>query len=98
MPRVKLTESVIDDLPTPAKDAVYWDAGCPGFGIKVTPAGRKVPASHLDRGLSSREIAPSTARQVIKVAKKSGITCVEAAMLFKFTCWLCRDDLIARVR
>jgi Arm DNA-binding domain len=42
MPRVKLTKSVIDDLPTPAKDVVYWDAGCPGFGVKVTPAGGKV--------------------------------------------------------
>jgi integrase len=42
MPRVKLTKSVIDDLPTPAKDIVYWDSGCPGFGVKVTPAGRKV--------------------------------------------------------
>jgi integrase len=42
MPRVKLTKSVIDDLPTPAKDIVYWDTGCPGFGVKITPAGRKV--------------------------------------------------------
>src|SRR5271169_608261 len=42
MPRVKVTKSVIDDLPTPAKDLVYWDAACPGFGVKVTPAGRKV--------------------------------------------------------
>src|SRR6202049_4460311 len=42
MPRVKLIKSVIDGLPTPAKDVVYWDAGCPGFGVKVTPAGRKV--------------------------------------------------------
>jgi integrase len=42
MPRLKLTKSVIDTLPTPAKDLVYWDTGCPGFGIKVTPKGRKV--------------------------------------------------------
>jgi hypothetical protein len=42
MPRVKLTKSVIEDLTTPAKDLVYWDAACPGFGVKVTPAGRKV--------------------------------------------------------
>jgi integrase len=41
MPRVKLTKGVIDDLPTPDKDVVYWDAACPGFGVKVTPAGRK---------------------------------------------------------
>src|SRR6202165_4370856 len=42
MPRVKLTKTVIDALPNPSKDVVYWDAGCPGFGIKVTPKGRKV--------------------------------------------------------
>ena len=42
MPRVKLTKSAIDALPTPASDVVYWDAGLPGFGIKVTPKGRKV--------------------------------------------------------
>ena len=42
MPRVKLTKSAIDALPTPTKDIVYWDSGCPGFGVKITPKGRKV--------------------------------------------------------
>src|SRR5450756_297759 len=42
MPRVKLTKSVIDALPIPSKDIVHWDIGCPGFGVKVTPKGRKV--------------------------------------------------------
>src|SRR5712691_6817573 len=42
MPRIKLTKSAIDALPTPSKDTVYWDAGFPGFGVKVTPKGRKV--------------------------------------------------------
>jgi integrase len=42
MPRLKLTKSAIDALPTASKDAVYWDSGCPGFGVKVTPKGRKV--------------------------------------------------------
>jgi integrase len=42
MPRIKLTKSAIDALPTPASDEVYWDAACPGFGVKVTPKGRKV--------------------------------------------------------
>jgi hypothetical protein len=31
-----------DSLRTPESDLVYWDAACPGFGIKVTPKGRKV--------------------------------------------------------
>src|SRR5438105_14784490 len=42
MPRIKLTKSAIDALPTLETDVIYWDAGCPGFGVKVTPKGRKV--------------------------------------------------------
>jgi Arm DNA-binding domain len=42
VPRVKLTKTAIDALPTPAKDSIYWDSGCPGFGVKITPKGRKV--------------------------------------------------------
>jgi integrase len=42
MPRIGLTKSAIDALPTSQSDEVYWDAGCPGFGVKVTPKGRKV--------------------------------------------------------
>ena len=42
MPRLKLTKTVIDALPTPPKDIVHWDTGCPGFGVKVTPKGRKI--------------------------------------------------------
>src|SRR5499427_11119473 len=42
MPRIRLTKSAIDALPTPKSDVVYWDVGYPGFGVKVTPKGRKV--------------------------------------------------------
>jgi hypothetical protein len=42
MPRIRLTKSAIDALPTPQSDVVYWDSGCAGFGVKVTPKGRKV--------------------------------------------------------
>src|SRR5215471_3933243 len=42
MPRIRLTKSAIDALPTPKSDVVYWDAASPGFGVKVTPKGRKV--------------------------------------------------------
>ena len=42
MPRLKLTKNAIDSLPTPASDTVYWDIAYPGFGVKVTPRGRKV--------------------------------------------------------
>ena len=42
MPRVHLTKSAIDALPILAKDNIYWDQSLPGFGVKVTPKGRKV--------------------------------------------------------
>ena len=42
MPRLKLTKSAIDALPAPARDIVYWDSACPGFGVKITPKGRRV--------------------------------------------------------
>jgi integrase len=42
VPTVHLTKSVIDGLATPPKDTVYWDAGLPGFGVKVTPKARRV--------------------------------------------------------
>jgi len=42
MPRIRLTKSAIDSLPTTKSDIVYWDASSPGFGVKVTPKGRKV--------------------------------------------------------
>jgi hypothetical protein len=41
MPRIKLTKSAIDALPTPSSDVVYWDTAYPGFGVKITPKGRK---------------------------------------------------------
>src|SRR5262245_53286412 len=42
MPRIRLTKASIDALATPKSDVVYWDSGCPGFGVKVTAKGRKV--------------------------------------------------------
>src|SRR5215210_1408658 len=42
MPRARLTKSAIDALPTPAAELIYWDETLPGFGVKVTPKGRKV--------------------------------------------------------
>ena len=42
MPKIHLTKSVIDDLTPGSSETVYWDDGVPGFGLKVTPQGRKV--------------------------------------------------------
>lgn len=37
MPTIKITKSAIDSFPVTAKETVYWEAGLPGFGVKVTP-------------------------------------------------------------
>src|ERR1700688_997979 len=42
MPRIKMTTRNIDALPISESYIVYWDVGRPGFGVKVTPKGRKV--------------------------------------------------------
>jgi integrase len=42
MPKTRLTKSAIDALPTPDREVVHWDQALPGFGVKVTPKGRKV--------------------------------------------------------
>jgi integrase len=42
VPTLHLTKSVIDELPSAASDVVYWDDSLAGFGLKVTPRGRKV--------------------------------------------------------
>ena len=40
MPRVKLTKSVI--AAHSIEETVHSDTGCPGFGVKITPKGRKI--------------------------------------------------------
>jgi integrase len=42
VPTIKITKSVIDSFPVTVKETVYWDAGLPGFGVKVTPKGKRV--------------------------------------------------------
>src|SRR5215218_4711246 len=40
--RVRLTKRAVDALTPGAKDRVVFDADLPGFGLKITPSGRKV--------------------------------------------------------
>ena len=55
MPKFKLTKGAIDALQPTSRDEVYWDAALPGFGVKVTPKGRKVfIALYRVRGGKSR--------------------------------------------
>jgi integrase len=42
VPKTHLTKSAIDALPTPSKEIVHWDQALSGFGLKITPKGRKV--------------------------------------------------------
>ena len=42
MPSIKLTKTSIDGLSAASADVIYWDVSLPGFGVKVTPKGRKV--------------------------------------------------------
>lgn len=55
---------VIDALPTPAKNVIYWDVGCHGFGVKMTPKGRKVSSPCIERQEPARSCANIPSRRV----------------------------------
>jgi len=40
--RTKVTKRVVDAAAHSARDTFIWDTDVKGFGLKVTPAGRKV--------------------------------------------------------
>lgn len=40
--RLKLTKKIVEGLPTSDKDLLTWDSEVPGFGIKVTPKGKRI--------------------------------------------------------
>ena len=42
MPKIHLTKSALDKITCGDKETVYWDSSLTGFGVKVTPKGRKV--------------------------------------------------------
>jgi uncharacterized protein YdaL len=41
MPKIKLTQSFIDNLKPSKETTVYRDENLPGFGVKITPFGTK---------------------------------------------------------
>jgi integrase len=73
--QLKLTLRAINALPSVEKDVVLWDTELPGFGLKVTPKGRKIYVfQYKHRGLSRRvtigrhgiEFTPDQAREKAK--------------------------------
>jgi hypothetical protein len=66
MAKIKLTKLNIDSLKAGAQDSVYWDDAVAGFGLKVTPRGRKVffvlyrTRDSAARLRNSKELGPSS--------------------------------------
>jgi hypothetical protein len=42
MPHCKISKSTLDRMQPESSDVIWWDVTLKGFGVKVTPAGRKV--------------------------------------------------------
>jgi hypothetical protein len=68
VPRLKLTRSSLDALPTPASDVVYRDCGCPGFGVKIIPRAARCLSSGPARAVLARGCA--NARSVVMGASR----------------------------
>ena len=51
-----LSKRVVDALPVPGRETVYWDRELPGFGVRVHPSGAKVYMVHKRSGGKSRRV------------------------------------------
>ena len=56
MPAQRLTKRIVDSTLPGAKDVYVWDSDLKGFGLKVTPKGRKVYIAQYRIGKRSRRI------------------------------------------
>src|ERR1700748_2943681 len=80
MPRLRLTKSAMDALPVLPKDTVYWDAGLPGFGVKVTPRGRKAFVALYRTGGAGSRLRKYTIGPYGRVTLQ--MACAEAQKIF----------------
>jgi Arm DNA-binding domain len=74
--RERLTKLVVDGLKPEAKDLIVWDRDLKGFGVKVTPTGKKVYFAFY-RTTSGKQRKPAiglhgkvTAEEARQVARK----------------------------
>jgi integrase len=73
--RERLTKSVVDALVQEAKDYVVWDRDLKGFGLKVTPTGKKIYFAYY-RTLSGQQRKPA-------IGKHGKVTAEEARQIAK---------------
>jgi integrase len=74
--RDRLTKSIVDGLTPKSKDLVVWDRDLKGFGVKVTPTGKKIYFAFY-RTMSGQQRKPSiglhgkvTAEEARQIARK----------------------------
>jgi integrase len=82
MPKFKLTKSTVEAIQPTDKDVIFWDKELPGFGVKVTPAGRRVYFCYY-RTESGQQRRPM-------IGQHGHLTCGEARGIAK--------DMLADVR
>ena len=56
-----LSKRIVDRLAVDGKDAVFWDRGLPGFGVRVYPSGRKVYVVQTRANVYAQEQCDATA-------------------------------------
>jgi integrase len=74
--RERLTKLVVDGLRSEAKDVIVWDRDLKGFGVKVTPSGKKIYIAYY-RTVSGKQRKPTiglhgkvTTEEARQVARK----------------------------
>lgn len=74
MPSIKLTQSNLETLQSnPSKPVFYWDKTLPGFGVKVSPSGRRsyIVQAQMQVGVSKRRVKLNDCeRMTLRAAKE----------------------------
>lgn len=76
--RVKLTKRLVEGVAAQARDSIVWDTEVKGFGLKVTPTGKRVYFLYY-RNADERERRP-------KIGIHGALTCEQARL--KAQLWL----------
>lgn len=79
----KLTKTYVDNLEIPTKDEFHWESRLPGFGLKITPKGKRVFVAkyQVAGGGSRRKTLGSFGPLTVDAARQEATAIIREAQL-----------------
>jgi integrase len=75
----KLTQTFVESLPVDGRDRTFFDLSAPGFGVRVTPAGKKIFVARARTPRGRRTVSVGTfPKKGVAEARREGIILLDA--------------------